>query len=62
MTPNWIIRFGAFGKVENLFVFVVVDDSGRISIWNMAPIVDEKDEEDENVPKMLCLLDNHSGL
>jgi len=38
-----------------------VDDTGRISIWNMAPVVDAKDEEDENVPKMLCLLDNHSG-
>ena len=39
-----------------------VDDTGRISIWNMAPIVDAKDEDDENVPKMLCLLDSHSGL
>ena len=28
----------------------------------MVPVVDAKDEEDENVPKMLCLLDNHSGL
>lgn len=28
----------------------------------MAPVMDAKDEADENVPKMLCLLDNHSGL
>ena len=43
-------------------IFVLVDDTGRISIWNMAPIIDAKDEEDDDVPKMLCLLDNHSGM
>eukprot|EP00794_Sanderia_malayensis_P014352 gene14352-15848_t len=37
------------------------DDSGRISIWNMAPVENVNDEKDENIPKMLCLLDNHSG-
>lgn len=27
----------------------------------MAPIINANDEEDEDIPKMLCLLDNHSG-
>eukprot|EP00795_Rhopilema_esculentum_P015575 gene15575-6844_t len=38
-----------------------VDDTGRIFMWNMAPVVDAQVEEDENVPRMLCVLDNHSG-
>ena len=49
--------------VSHISIFVPsVDDTGRITIWNMAPVMDAKDEVDENVPKMLCLLDNHSGL
>ncbi|XP_072152462.1 protein HIRA isoform X2 [Bemisia tabaci] len=35
------------------------EDSGRVTIWNMAPITAEKVEKDEKVPKMLCQLDNH---
>lgn len=54
---KWI--FAKF--LSNDSMFLIVDDTGRVSIWNMAPIIDVKDEEDENVPKMLCLLDNHSG-
>lgn len=27
----------------------------------MAPIVDKKAESDENIPKMLCQMDNHEG-
>ncbi|XP_014250807.1 protein HIRA [Cimex lectularius] len=34
-------------------------NSGRIVIWNMAPILSEESEEDPNVPKMLCQMDNH---
>lgn len=34
-------------------------DSGRIVIWNMAAVVSPEIEEDENVPKMLCQMDNH---
>ena len=37
------------------------DDSGRVIIWNMAPVKHEKDEKDENVPKLLCQMDNHLG-
>ncbi|KAF6198526.1 hypothetical protein GE061_008274 [Apolygus lucorum] len=33
--------------------------SGRIVIWNMAPVIDEGVENDESIPKMLCQLDNH---
>lgn len=35
------------------------DDSGRVVIWNMAPVMSEAKEADETVPKMLCQLDNH---
>ncbi|XP_046386509.1 protein HIRA isoform X2 [Ischnura elegans] len=35
------------------------EDSGRVVIWNMAPVVSHKSEMDENVPKMLCQIDNH---
>lgn len=28
----------------------------------MSPIVDENDEKDENVPKLLCQMDNHLGI
>ncbi len=35
------------------------NDSGRVVVWNMAPIVDEKMEENENVSKVLCQMDNH---
>lgn len=34
-------------------------DTGRIVIWNMAPVMNEDDEKDENVPKLLCQMDNH---
>lgn len=37
-------------------------DSGRIVIWNMAAVVSPEIEEDENVPKMLCQMDNHLGI
>lgn len=36
-------------------------DSGKVVIWNMAPIVDKKAESDENIPKMLCQMDNHEA-
>uniref|UniRef100_A0AAY4BS42 Protein HIRA n=1 Tax=Denticeps clupeoides TaxID=299321 RepID=A0AAY4BS42_9TELE len=35
------------------------DDSGKVVIWNMAPVLREEDEKNENVPKMLCQMDNH---
>ncbi|XP_063982200.1 protein HIRA homolog isoform X1 [Diachasmimorpha longicaudata] len=34
-------------------------DSGRVVIWNMEPIKNEGAELDQNVPKLLCQLDNH---
>ena len=37
------------------------DDSGKVTIWNMAPVKDEEDEMNENVPKLLCQMDNHLG-
>ncbi|XP_071534897.1 protein HIRA isoform X2 [Panulirus ornatus] len=37
------------------------DSSGRVVVWNIKPVVSEKDEEDEKVPKLLCQLDQHLG-
>ena len=34
-------------------------DSGRVVIWNLMPVLSEKAELDEAVPKMLCQMDNH---
>ncbi|XP_039266238.2 protein HIRA-like isoform X1 [Styela clava] len=33
--------------------------SGKIIVWNTSPVVNAKDEHDENVPKVLCVMDNH---
>ncbi|XP_068594513.1 protein HIRA [Brachionichthys hirsutus] len=35
------------------------EDSGKVMIWNMSPVLREEDEKNENVPKMLCQMDNH---
>lgn len=46
----------------NFSYFVVSgEDSGKVMIWNMAPVLREEDEKNENVPKMLCQMDNHLG-
>ncbi|KAG8455922.1 hypothetical protein GDO86_001931 [Hymenochirus boettgeri] len=34
-------------------------DSGKVVIWNMPPVLKEEDEKNENIPKMLCQMDNH---
>ncbi|KAJ8673548.1 hypothetical protein QAD02_004810 [Eretmocerus hayati] len=34
-------------------------DSGRVVIWNMEPVLNEKAESDPDIPKMLCQLDHH---
>lgn len=31
-------------------------------IWNMSPVLQEDDEKDESIPKMLCQMDNHLGI
>lgn len=35
------------------------EDSGKVVIWNMAPVLREEDENSETIPKMLCQMDNH---
>ncbi|KAH8396225.1 hypothetical protein KR222_005671, partial [Zaprionus bogoriensis] len=35
------------------------NDSGRVVIWNLKPVLSEKDENDASVPKMLCQMDQH---
>ncbi|XP_031734791.1 protein HIRA-like [Anarrhichthys ocellatus] len=37
------------------------EDSGKVMIWNMAPVLRDEDEKNENIPKMLCQMDNHLG-
>ncbi|XP_077317773.1 protein HIRA isoform X2 [Lithobates pipiens] len=34
-------------------------DSGKVVIWNMPPVVKEEDEKNKSIPKMLCQMDNH---
>lgn len=34
-------------------------DSGRVTIWNLGPVIYQEYEKNENVPKLLCQLDNH---
>ncbi len=46
---------------QNFLFFSPGDQSGKIVIWNMAPVRDEEKEKDPNVPKMLCQMDNHLG-
>ncbi|CAL8247846.1 unnamed protein product [Merluccius merluccius] len=35
------------------------EDSGKVMIWNMAPVLRENDEKNDHIPKMLCQMDNH---
>lgn len=35
------------------------NDSGRVVIWNLNPVLSEKAELDKTIPKVLCQLDNH---
>ncbi|KAG8146294.1 putative Protein HIRA protein [Naja naja] len=41
-------------------------DSGKVVIWNMAPVLEEEDEKNENVPKMLscvnCVRWSNNGI
>jgi len=38
------------------------ESSGKVAIWNMGPVREETLENDENVPKLLCQMDNHLGI
>lgn len=44
------------------YSFLPGQDSGKVVIWNMSPVLQEDDEKDENIPKMLCQMDNHLGI
>ena len=58
----WVSKLDQTSKsTDNIFVFLggQGDGTGKVAIWNMAPVRDEKDELDENVPKILCQMDNH---
>ncbi|XP_062549225.1 protein HIRA homolog isoform X2 [Armigeres subalbatus] len=35
------------------------NDSGRVVIWNLVPVISEEAEKNKNVPRMLCQMDNH---
>uniref|UniRef100_A0A182QHA6 Protein HIRA n=1 Tax=Anopheles farauti TaxID=69004 RepID=A0A182QHA6_9DIPT len=34
-------------------------DSGRVVIWNMAPVLSEEAEANKSIPRILCQMDNH---
>ena len=36
-------------------------DAGRVSIWNMVPLLQPETEGNDGVPKLLCQMDNHLG-
>ena len=48
-------------NIKYIFSHCAGDDSGKVTIWNMAPVKNEEDEMNENVPKLLCQMDNHFG-
>lgn len=48
-------------EITDLNVCFAGEDSGKVMIWNMAPVLREEDEKNENIPKMLCQMDNHLG-
>lgn len=56
-----ITKLSGLWTITYNYLSVKGEDSGRIVVWNMAPVVSEKIENDENVPKMLCQMDNHLG-
>ncbi|XP_028396728.1 protein HIRA-like [Dendronephthya gigantea] len=35
------------------------DDAGKVVIWNMAPVRSEAQENNKEIPKLLCQMDNH---
>jgi protein HIRA/HIR1 len=39
----------------------LVQESGRIVIWNMAPLLEQNKENDQNLPKFICQMDHHIG-
>ncbi|CAG7836286.1 unnamed protein product [Allacma fusca] len=45
-------RFATGGQGNNT--------GGRISIWNIVPVLDEARSHDENIPKLLCELEFHA--
>ncbi|XP_064613383.1 LOW QUALITY PROTEIN: protein HIRA-like [Liolophura sinensis] len=45
-------RFATGGQGED-------GGTGKVMVWNMAPVRDEKCEKDEKIPKLLCQMDNH---
>ncbi|XP_031557389.1 protein HIRA-like [Actinia tenebrosa] len=35
------------------------DECGKVAIWNMGPIKSEEEELNDDIPKLLCTMDNH---
>lgn len=50
-----------FFLVDLQNILISGDDSGKVVIWNFEPVRDEKAEKDENVPRVLCQMNNHLG-
>ncbi|KAI2799566.1 hypothetical protein RDWZM_007578 [Blomia tropicalis] len=68
--PNWVTH----GDKGNDFSIFSIDihpdgskvatggqgpDCGRVTIWNMTPIISKKDELKNEIPKLFCQIDSH---
>lgn len=36
-------------------------NNGKVIVWNMRPLLNEEDENNEEVPKALSIMDGHQG-
>jgi protein HIRA/HIR1 len=74
LKPFWISGDGADGDGHPIFSIDVhpdgtrfatggigTDNAGRISIWNMKPLLSSKFAKDETIPKLLTQMDHHLG-
>lgn len=69
---NLFVYFAVFVKLEKAIFSIDIhpdgkrfatggqgNDSGRVVIWNLEPLVNEDAEKNKSVHKILCQLDNH---
>ena len=66
-----ILTSNAFLLGEPIFSIDIHPDGSRfatcgqgkvgVKIWNMLPVIDAVSEADENIPKILCNIENHMG-
>ena len=55
------ISFNIIMYMSHDIFFLSGVDTGKVVIWNTAPVRNEVDETDKNVPRIICQMDNHIG-